>query len=328
MSTKIALIGLGQVGASAGLALGTYKDQIIRIGHDGSHKRMKELEKAGVFDSGETKLAQAVQDADLVIIDLPVDMVRDGMQLMADNLKSEAVIICFSSVVQEIYKWAREILPANQAFIVVHPVIDPDRLADWNDTLLMPHADLFENCDMVIAADAETQPRALKMATDLCGLLKAKPYFSEPLEADGILARTNLLPILNATAFLNTLLNSTGWGDARRITSRGFFRTASISMLYDESEYFGISGLLNRENSVRVLDEMVAELQLLREMLQEGDEEGLRESMNKARRGYEGWLYQRTSGDWDQEIQPESPESRNIAERLFGGKTGKKKDNR
>jgi len=43
MSTKIALIGLGQVGASAGLALAAYKDQIMRIGHDGSHKRMKDL---------------------------------------------------------------------------------------------------------------------------------------------------------------------------------------------------------------------------------------------------------------------------------------------
>jgi len=328
MSTKIALIGLGQVGASAGLALAAYKDQIIRIGHDGSHKRMKELENADVFDRGETKLAQAVQDADLVIIDFPVDMIRDGLELMAPHIKAEAVILCFSSVVQEVYQWAREILPAHQAFIVVHPVIDPERLADWNDTLLTPHTDLFENCDMVIAADAETQPRALKMATELCSLLKAKPYFSEPLEADGILARTNLLPILNATALLNTLLNSTGWGDARRFTSRGFFRTASISMLYEESEYFGISSLLNRENSVRVLDEMLAELQTLRDMVQEGDEEGLRESMKRARQGYEGWLYQRTSRDWDQEYPPESPETRNIAERLFGGKPVKKKDNR
>jgi len=320
MSTKIAILGFGQVGASLGLALAPYKDKVTRVCHSANVKLMKRTASEGAFDRTEIKLTDAVRDADIVIMDFPTDMVKDAMRLIAKEIKPDSVVLCFSVVFKVLYDWAKELLPAGQSFVLLHPVIHPERLADWNDTLLNAHADIFENCDMVIAADHETTSRAMQTATDLSTLLKAKPYFTEPQEADGIFARVEQLPLLNAAALINALTNSPGWGDARRITSRAFFRTASISMLYDEEEFFGISSLMNSENTQRVLDELIAELQEMRRMIMEADEDGLRKTLTDARQGYELWLEQRTSGEWEREEKPDVAESRNVLGRLFGGK--------
>lgn len=326
MSIRIAILGFGQIGASVGTALSGYQEKVTRIGHSANASLMKKLETEGAFDKTEAKLTDAVRGANLVIMDYPTDLIKDGLNILSGEVKPETLIICFSVVFSAVYEWARSILPAGQPFVLLHPVIHPERLTDWNDALLSPHADLFDQCEMLIVSGADTSSRAMQMATDLCALLKAKPYFTEPMEADGILARVEQLPILNAVALLNTLIHSASWGDARRITPRSFFRTASISMLYDEEEYYGISSLLNGENSSRVLDEMMVELEEMRRLIDNKDEEGLRKTLKEARQGYELWLQQRTSGDWDQEMQPDIPAPRNIIGRLFDRKSSKDKD--
>jgi prephenate dehydrogenase len=328
MSTKFAILGFGEIGASIGMALAPYKDKVARVGHSADVKLMKKTAADGAFDHTEIKLPDAVRGADIVVLDFPTDLVKDALQLAAKEIKPETVVQCFSVVFRPIYEWANELLPPGQPFVLLHPVINPERLADWNDTLSTGHADLFEKCDMIIAADHTTVSRAMQTATDLSTLLKAKPYFTEPEEADGIFAGVEQLPLLTAAALVNALTHNPGWGDARRITSRSFFRTASISMLFDEEEYFGITSLMNRENTTRVMDDLIAELQEMRSMIAESDEDALRAALRDARRGYELWLEQRTSGEWDRQEKPEVPVSPNILDRMFGGKPRDLRNNR
>lgn len=326
MSTKIAIIGLGQAGASVGLALGSFKEKITRIGHSANAKLLKRLETEGAFDKTEVKLNEAVRDVDLVIMDYPTDLIKDGLTVIAKEVKPDTVIICFTSVFGAVYEWAHQLLPSSQAFILMHPVIKPERLPDWNDTLLTAHPDFFENCDMVIVTDSDTSSRAMQMATDLCSLLKANPYFTEPMEADGFFARVEQLPLLGSAAIVNALINSPSWGDARRIAARSFFRTASNSMLYDEEEFFGITSLMNSQNISRVLDELMAELAEMRRMIEEKDEEGLKQTLKEARQGYALWLEQRTSGEWEKEKKSELPKPGSMMERLFGARPPRIKD--
>jgi len=194
MSTQIAVIGLKQVGASIGLALGAYKDKITRIGHDADVTLMKKLEKEGAFDMTHIKLPDAVHNADVVILTLPTDLLKDALGLIAAEIKPETVVMCFSVVSNATYAWARELLPAGQPFIVLQPMIHPDRLKDWEDNLHNPQPGSFDNCDMLVVTDYDTHSRAFQMANDLCVLLKVKPYITEPLEADGIMARVEQLP--------------------------------------------------------------------------------------------------------------------------------------
>jgi hypothetical protein len=120
------------------------------------------------------------------------------------------------------------------------------------------------------------------------------------------------------------LVEKPGWDDARKMTNRAFFRFASLNTLFDEQEFFGVSNLVNRENITRALDELSATLAEIRQMIDAGDEEGLQKMYQTARQGYETWLTQRMSGEWDKvEKSPEALE-RGILTRLFGGRPVKK----
>jgi prephenate dehydrogenase len=50
MATKIAIIGLRQIGASIGLSLAQIKDQISRVGNDRDLQIAKRAEKLGAVD--------------------------------------------------------------------------------------------------------------------------------------------------------------------------------------------------------------------------------------------------------------------------------------
>ena len=57
MAIKLALVGLGQIGASIGLALEKQKENLQRVGHDRSPFVSREAKKRGAVD--QTKINDA-----------------------------------------------------------------------------------------------------------------------------------------------------------------------------------------------------------------------------------------------------------------------------
>ena len=188
----------------------------------------------------------------------------------------------------------------------------------WEDNLHNAQANLFEKTQLLIVTDFDTHSRAFQMANDLCALLKATPYITEPMEADGIIARVEQLPKLTAAAFLSMMVDQPGWDDARKFSARAFYRLASLSTLVDEQEFYGMSTLVNRENVTRAIDNMITILNDMRDMIEEGDEEGLKNIFHGTRQGFETWSKQRQSGEWDSEKKVPEVLERTTMNRLFG----------
>lgn len=320
MTVKITVVGLGQVGASIGMALAVHKEKITLTGHDPDTSVMKNLEKTGVFEKTIVKLVDAVKDADIVVVALPTDLVKDALSLMAGSFKPDTVIICFAEVVSRLYTWARDLLPPGQPFIVLTPALNPNRLQDWNTDLHRPQPDLFEKSAMLISSDYDTKPNAIQVASEICDLLKARPYFIDPAEADGIIARVALLPKLTAAAMVNLLLTSPGWKDTRQLAAREFTRIAAVSGLHNEQEYLGISSIMNKQNVIRALEEMIYALQDIRSMVDDEDEDTLKATLLEARQGFETWWTQRLSEEWEKQPARDIPVKRDILGRLLGGK--------
>ena len=129
------------------------------------------------------------------------------------------------------------------------------------------------------------------------------------------------LPQLAAAALVHTLVNQPGWKDGRRFSSRAFYRHASVSHLYNEQEFFGITDLLNKENVSRSLGEMITSLKELQTLIDEGNEDELRKYLQEVRDGYETWIEQRKSGDWDAQKQKrvKNLPARDLFSRMFTG---------
>jgi prephenate dehydrogenase len=162
------------------------------------------------------------------------------------------------------------------------------------------------------------------LATELAEMLKGKPFFVDPVEADGLVAEEEFLPKLVASAYLRALVDQPGWKDGRRFASKTFFRLASLSKSFDEEEYFGISSLMNKESTSRAMGALITSLQELQQLIDAGDEEALRQYLASSRHGFETWYDQRISSNWEAEKKEEIPPARDILGRFFGGKPRKK----
>ena len=92
MTVQITIVGLGQLGASVGLALGSRQDDIHRVGHDKNSEAAKAAQKKGAVDDVKNNLPAAVREADIVLLSLPIDEIRATLEVIAPDLREGAVV--------------------------------------------------------------------------------------------------------------------------------------------------------------------------------------------------------------------------------------------
>jgi prephenate dehydrogenase len=301
MTVKISIIGLGQIGTSIGLALAGQKETIFRAGNDLEPVIAHQAEKLGAVDKINYNLPSLVRDADLVILDLPVDEVQEALKTISLDLKEGAVVLDTSPVKNSVYAWAAELLPAGRHIVSWTPAINPVYLHEEKVGIEAAHADLFHNSLVFITQPLGTESDAVKLAADLATLVGAQPFFADPWEVDGLLAASHMLPQLAAAVLVNTVQTQPGWDEGRKLARQVFAKaTAPIDHL-DESTSLGQAVLLNQDNVLRLLDRLISGLQELRDVIARQDAKELQAVLERAAEGRSLWLKQRHDANWNAE---------------------------
>lgn len=318
MTVQITVLGLGRIGVSIGLALAERKGQILRVGNDRDPRRTRDVAGLGAFDQVQHNLPSAVERADAVVLAVPVDEVRKALEEFAPDLKPGAVVIDTSPLQVSAMQWAAGLLPAERYFLSMTPTLNPLYLEETGSGAGAPHADLFKDGLMLIAHLPGVVEGALKLAADLATLLGASPYFADPWEADGLLAAAHILPRLAAAALANAVVDQPGWIEGRKLAGRAFAQATAPVLDPDEAKELGQAALHNKENTLRVLDNLAAELDALRQAIAAGDAAQLAERLERARQSRIKWWGQRSAADWvDQKPEP-LPGSREFLGQLVG----------
>jgi prephenate dehydrogenase len=319
MSTEFTIIGLGQIGTSIGLALANQKPPIHRTGNDLEPEFSRKAQKMGAIDQVVFNIPNSVKAADVVILACPVDDLRENLKAIADDLRPGAVVINTAPIRVAVDAWAKEILPADRHFISITPTLNAAYLEDTTTTGPdSAHADLFKDALMVITTPPGTHPDALRLATDLTGLLGAKPYFADPIEADGLLAASQTLPELVAAALVNATIDEPGWIEGRKLAGQAYTAVTGPLLRIDESKIFGTTALLNRDNVLRAIDNLIRALYNLRTLIEEKDSEALQKLIFHAMDGRARWWAERKSSDWDRSQGPSVPSGGQMLGRLIG----------
>lgn len=158
----ITLIGMGLIGSSIGHALkrGDLASHITGYARSAT-TRQKAL-SIGFVDSIADSLQQAVADADIVFLNVPVGMIADIVKDMAASLKPGAIVTDVGSVKKSVMDAVQAHLPENTTFVPAHPIAGTE--------LSGPEAgfaELFDNRWCIITPDAETDKQAVKTVSDL-----------------------------------------------------------------------------------------------------------------------------------------------------------------
>jgi prephenate dehydrogenase len=318
MTLQMTIVGLGQIGASAGLALAEHKNMLHRVGHDKNPGVAKQAQKMDAVDDVKFNLPAAVRDSKIVLLSLPVHEIRATLEVIAQDLPSGAVVLDTAPVKEAMSKWAQELLPEGCHYVGLVPAINPQYLHRNEFGFESAEADLFKDSLITLNALPGTPAEAVQLASDLIHLLGATPIYGDLFESDGLMTSTHLVPQLMAVALLNSVLDQPGWNDARKLAGRPFAALTSAVAYQDEFEALTEAVLLNQNNVTRVLDVVIGALSNLRQDIADGNREAVSDRIEGALVGRERWLAERLSADWSEGSRPDLSELPSVWERMFG----------
>jgi prephenate dehydrogenase len=309
---QVSIIGLGLIGASAGLALRRHSDRVTVVGHDPNPSVASAAKKAGAVDRTDWNVIGAISGADRVLLALPFDQVVDTLKVMGQDLKQGCVIVDTADIKVSALAAAVELLPAGVHFVGGHPILVPENMDPDKAT-----ADLFTNKLFCLTPDSRTDSAAVHLAADLVEALGATAFFLDPLEHDGMAAAVTHLPQLLAAALLDVTSRSASWKDMRKVAGAQFYTSTLITEGNGRSVAAGLAA--NREQVMRWLDELTVRLDEWRQALADGKDEAVVAAIDDGVTARERWIEASILGRWNEEqTSPPMPSSGGMFRDMFG----------
>ncbi len=220
---NVAIVGVGLIGGSIGLALREQRlaSQIIGVGR--REASLKAAIAHGCVTEITTDLAAGVRQADLIVVCTPVDSIAQFVRQAAQYCPPSCIITDAGSTKQQIVT-AIEAANLKQPFVGSHPIAGSEKNGPEAAT-----ADLFNDRVAVITPTDHSDAAAVGKVEAFWQSLGARTIQMRPDEHDWIVAHTSHLPHLVASVLAATtnmsdcpnapVLIGTGWADTTRIAA-------------------------------------------------------------------------------------------------------------
>jgi prephenate dehydrogenase len=260
MFNRVAIVGLGLIGGSIGLALHKAKAAQEVVGYDLGKGISNQARKIGAIDEPYSTLADAVRGAELIILATPVGAMRSLLQDIATTATPGAVVTDVASTKAQIISWAEEFLPTSVAFVGGHPMTGKELSG-----VESADAALFQGRIYCLTPTAHTRPVAINKVSILIEALGARVRFLEPAEHDGQVAGISHLPFVASVALMKTVAEGPAWGDAAMLAAGGFRDMSRLAA--GNPEMYRDICLTNSEALTRWLNEYITTLSELRDRI-------------------------------------------------------------
>ncbi len=196
---KIALIGIGLIGSSLARVIQREKlaDHIAIATR--SADTLKRAEELSLGDSYTTNSAEAVIDADLVIVSVPVGSSGIVARQIASSLKAGAIVTDVGSTKGSVIAQMQPELPEHVHFIPGHPIAGTEYSGPDAG-----FAELFVKRWCILTPLPDTDPAALQTLSDFWEACGAKLDIMEAQHHDLVLAIVSHLPHIIAYNIVGT----------------------------------------------------------------------------------------------------------------------------
>ena len=196
---RVAFIGFGLIGSS--LARVIKRDGLARhiVASARTERTLETALRIGIADSVEIDAAEAVRDADLVVICTPISTYGAIAERIAPNLKPGAIVTDVGSVKSAVIKAVAPHLPDGVQFVPGHPIAGTENSGPESgfDTL-------FENRWFLVTPPAGTDPAAVERVSELWRRAGSMIQVMDPVHHDHVLAITSHIPHLIAYTIVGT----------------------------------------------------------------------------------------------------------------------------
>lgn len=283
---RIAVIGLGLIGGSIGLAL---KQANWREAEIVGYVRRQEVGalalKLGAVDKVETSLRRVVNGADIIIVSTPVLTIKDIFSQIAPDLSPGSIVTDVASTKVQVMRWAEEILPSWISFIGGHPMAGKE-----TSGIVAAKADLFHNCTYCLIPSNKAAPEAAQTLTDMVIKLGAVPLTIDAQEHDNLVAGISHLPMLLSVVLVLATTKNPSWQMMAQLAASGYRDTTRLAS--GNPEVNAHICLSNSDAIISWIDIFIEELTRLRGLIAVGNKE-IEKALAVAREEREKWLEKR-----------------------------------
>lgn len=195
---RVAIIGLGLLGGSIGLAVREHASTIITTGYDADPNVRKAARARGLVGTVCDSSTEAVTNADLVILCVPVGAMGAAAQKFLGALKEDAIISDVGSSKQSVLEDLCAVLP-DHSIIPAHPVAGTEQSGPEAG-----FASLFANRWCIITPPENADETQVNALSDFWSALGARIEIMEASHHDLVLAVTSHIPHLIAFTIVGT----------------------------------------------------------------------------------------------------------------------------
>ncbi len=220
----VAIVGVGLIGGSIGLALRERKLARTIIGIGRRSASLQKAKQCGAVTATTTDLARGVAKADLIVVCTPVaDIVAHVLQV-ADACPATALITDVGStkveIVGQLDKALNSTGDSRATFVGSHPLAGSEKTGPQ-----FARADLFENRSVIVTPTRSTPKSAVELTKSTWESIGASVVIKTPRDHDRCVAAISHLPHLvasalaNATPTADSYLAASGWHDTTRVAA-------------------------------------------------------------------------------------------------------------
>jgi len=280
---KIALIGVGLLGGSLGLAIKQRRLAPSVLGYVRRPASVSECEMLGVVDRAAVDLKAVVNDADLVVLCTPLGQMKELAERMAADLKPGALVTDVGSVKAPVVQALEPIFAQARAeFVGSHPMAGAEKTG-----AAAARADLFVKAVCAVTPTASSNAEAVSRIEDFWRSVGAVPLRISPDLHDDFVSRSSHLPHVVAAELSNYVLSPVHPKEQAMLCANGFRDSTRIAS--GSPEMWRDIALANQRNLARVLGVFIEDLQEFRLALEKDDRKAIEEFFNQAKQRRDQW---------------------------------------
>ena len=269
---KMTIIGVGLLGASLAKAC-KERDLVEEVaGYGRNRENLEKARALKIIDYCPTDLAEAVKDADLIVLCTPVTTIIPLIQNMIARIRPGALITDVGSVKEPIVKEAEKLVPKGVFFVGSHPIAGGE-----NSGLEASTANLYQGAKCIVTPTDKTNNSALEKISALWQAVGMQIINLSAEEHDFVFGAVSHLPHIVVYALMNTL-GSLRTQDNREVTAFSGAGLKDITRIASSDPVMWRDICLsNRNHSLDLIDRFQNKLDEIRSTIEKGDGQALKE---------------------------------------------------
>ena len=273
----VVIIGVGLIGGSLARALRDH-DAVSQItGVARSRETLDFALHAGVIDKAETNPAEAMSDADLVVIATPVSTIGPLLEQIAPHLPAHCVVTDAGSVKGSVVAAARTALAEKiDCFVPGHPISGTE-----NSGVAASFAELFIDHRVILTPLPENSSEDVHLVQAMWEVCGARVVRMSAEDHDAMLGATSHLPHLLAYALVDFLSQQERHDDIFANTAGGFRDFTRIAA--SSPVMWRDICMANSEELIPLIKSMEQQLAAYRELLENSDGDELENAFRRAK---------------------------------------------